>query len=101
MDADAYHRYQRLIAERKRKKWVFYNGPWKDAFYNHVGDRMHRSYASCTVNGRHYQFAVAAEVTLESLTRTRQFSFVYGLRKKDKRIVHGPAVAFHRRKQGW
>ena len=101
MDADAYvHRYQRLMAERKRKKWIFYNGPWKDDFYNHVGDRMHRSYAY-DVHGRHYQFAIGAEVTLESLTRTRQFSLLYGLRKHNKRIVHGPAIQYHREKQGW
>lgn len=101
MDVDAYvHRYQRLIADRKRKKWVFYAGPWKDAFYNYVGHLMRRSYAY-SISHRHYQFALGAEVTLNNVKRAQQFSWVYGLRKRNKRIVHGHAVEYHRRQQGW
>lgn len=99
VDADV-HRYQRLLAERKRKKWIFYNGPWKDDFYNYVGHLMRRAYAY-TTNCRHYQMALGAEVTLDIIKRAPQFSWVYGHRKHGKYIVHGPAEEYHRRQQGW
>lgn len=99
VDADV-HRYQRLLAERKRKKWIFYAGPWKDDFYNYVGHLMRRAYAY-TTNCRHYQMALGAEVTLDIIKRAQQFSWVYGHRKHGKYIVHGPAEEYHRRQQGW
>lgn len=99
VDADV-HRYQRFMAERKRKKWIFYNGPWKDDFYNYVGYLMRRSYAY-DPRMRHYQSCLGEYVTLDNLGTAQQFSWVYGHRKHGKYIVHGPAVEYHRRQQGW